>query len=144
MDSMGQTSETPNTSGGEDHQRAPGMRVSRSRGFSSRHMAPNTRAQTLASAINRLEQEHVALLLALCELEESATREQDAMIRSALDLLLRDELRRTQHALRRASLGIYGICEVCQQPLSRRQLSLLPAVTTCSSCMSRQPRERQA
>lgn len=144
MDSMGQTSETPNTTGSDDHQRTPGIRVSRPRSMSSRHMPPHTRAQALASAVNRLEQEHVALLLALCELEESSAGEQDALMRSALNLLLRDELRRTQHALRRASLGVYGICEVCQQPLSRRQLSLLPAVTTCSSCMGRQPRERQA
>ena len=126
MDRMGHQSETDATSDGEPHQRTPGTagaRVGRMRGVNIRLETTNSRARALITAINRLEQEHVALLLALCELEESSAGEQDALMRSALDLLLRDELRRTQHALRRASLGVYGICEVCQQPLclGRRQ-----------------------
>jgi RNA polymerase-binding transcription factor len=144
VDRMGHQSETDATSDSEPHQRTPGlpgMRASRVRGVSTRLETPNSRARALLTAINRLEQEHVALLLAVCDLEESSGKSQDAVLRSALDLLLREDLRRTQHALQRASQGTYGICEVCQQPLSRRHLSLLPAITRCWACTARTPRE---
>ena len=108
-------------------------------------MGPESRERALVVAINRLEQEHVALLMALCELEESSAdsqdASQDALVRSALQALLREDLRRTQHALRRAGQGTYGICEVCQQPLSRRHLTLAPAMSRCWACTGRAPRE---
>jgi RNA polymerase-binding transcription factor DksA len=111
------------------------------RGVNIRLETANSRTRALVTAINRLEQEHVALLLALCDLEEPSARSEDAVLRSALDLLLRDELRQTQYALQRASQGTYGTCEVCHQPLSRRHLSLHPAMTRCWACASRTPRD---
>jgi DnaK suppressor protein len=63
------------------------------------------------------------------------------VLRTALEQLLRDELRQTQHALQRASQGTYGTCEVCHQPLSRRHLSLHPAMTRCWACTGRTPRD---
>lgn len=146
MDRMGHQSETDTdaTSDGDPHQRTPGAsgaRAGRIRGVSVRFETPNSRARALVSAINRLEQEHVALLLALCELEESSGQSEDAVLRSALEQLLRDELRQTQHALQSASQGTYGVCEVCHQPLSRRHLSLHPAMTRCWACAGRTPRD---
>lgn len=140
MESIGQFGEATNTTDSEDHQRIPGMRNGRSRSL-SRRMMPGSRAHALVAAISRLEQEHLALLMALCDLEDTSIKSQDAVMRSTLYVLLREDLRRTQHALSRASQGTYGICEVCQQPLSRRHLSLLPAMTSCSSCTGRLPRE---
>lgn len=137
MDRMGHSGETAETTDGEDHQRTIGIRPGKVRTLGTRHMVPSSRTHTVVAAISRLEQEHIALLLALCDLEESLTNSQDAMMHGALYLLLREDLRRTQHALKRASQGTYGICEVCQQPLSRRQLSLLPAMTRCSACTGR-------
>lgn len=141
MDNMGEFGQTTGTSDGDDHQRQPGVRVGKTRGMNSRRVAPESRAHILVTAISRLEQEHVALLMALCDLEEPLLKNQDVLMRTALHVLLLEDLRRTQHALRRASQGTYGICEVCQQPLSRRHLSLLPAITRCSACASRKPHE---
>ena len=142
MDRMGHQSETDTASDSEPHQRmsaTAGARANRTRGVSARLEMPNSRERTVALAINRLEQEHVALLLALCDLEEAPAKDHSAVMRSALDRLLREDLRRTQHALQRAAQGTYGICEVCQQPLSRRHLSLLPAITCCWACTGRAP-----
>ncbi|HET8908968.1 MAG TPA: hypothetical protein VFN11_18575 [Ktedonobacterales bacterium] len=141
MDSMGQQGQQTDTTDSEDHQPAPIARISKLRGISAPHVTPNSRARALVAAISRLEQEHVALLLALCDLEEAPVKGQDIVMRSALDMLLREELRFTQHALTLAAQGMYGVCEVCQRPLSRRHLSLLPAITRCSSCASQMPSE---
>lgn len=153
VDSAGHFSheaETADNSDGADQPRTAdvagviGRGVSRARSV-NRRMGPESRERALVVAINRLEQEHVALLMALCELEESSAdsqdASQDALVRSALQALLREDLRRTQHALRRAGQGTYGICEVCQQPLSRRHLTLAPAMSRCWACTGRAPRE---
>jgi len=144
LDRMGHQSETSASSDGDPHQRTPGMpsaRVGRIRGESIRFEGANSRARALVTAINRLEQEHVALLMALCDLEEPSAQSEDLVLRSVLEQLLRDELRQTQHALQRASQGTYGTCEVCHQPLSRRHLSLHPAMTRCWACTGRTPRD---
>jgi RNA polymerase-binding transcription factor DksA len=79
------------------------------------------------------------LLLAIAELEAPAAQSDDAAraINDALLPLLRDDLRRTQHALTLATQGRYGACEICGQTLSRRQLELAPTTTRCPACESR-------
>lgn len=137
MDQMGHFHQAITPSDSEEHQSIPGTRGSKTRIASSRYISADSRTQALIAAISRLEQEHVALLMALCELEDTSAESQDAAMHSALDTLLREDLRRTQHALNLAAQGTYGICEVCQQPLSRRHLSLLPAITRCWACTGR-------
>jgi DnaK suppressor protein len=109
---------------------------------SQRSRPRSSRTGALASAVSRLEQEHVALLMALCELEEpsagSATNAEP--MREALFVLLREELRHTQHALALAARGVYGQCEECHRPLSRRHLDLKPATTRCGICDARSHR----
>jgi RNA polymerase-binding transcription factor DksA len=147
VDRIGQSSESTDTSDSEPHQRitrAAGMRVGKAHGVNSRMLMPSSRVRALASAISRLEQEHVALLMALCDLEESAASGHDAQMRSVLIQVLREDLRRTQHALRQAAQGTYGICEICQQPLSRRHLSLHPSITRCWACTGRLPHDHPA
>ncbi len=97
------------------------------------------RSATLGLALRRLEREHVALLLAIAELEAPSAQidERTRAINNALRPLLRDDLRRTQHALTLATQGRYGACEICGQPLSRRQLELAPATTRCPGCETR-------
>ena len=146
MDSVGHFSHEADSTGEDgDHQHAPIVSEVTTRGARARsvnrRMGPDSRARALVAAINRLEQEHVALLMALCELEEASDASQDALVRGAIQALLRDDLRRTQHALRRAAQGTYGICEVCQQPLSRRHLALAPAMSRCWACTGRTPYE---
>ena len=89
MDSVGHFShEADSTSEGGDHQRTPlaseivGRGVGRARSI-NRRMGQDSRERALVAAINRLEQEHVALLMALCELEESSDASQDALVRGA-------------------------------------------------------------
>ncbi len=102
----------------------------------------SSRAGALASAVSRLEQEHVALLMALCELEEpsTGTAANSEPMHEALFVLLREELRHTQHALSLAARGVYGHCEECHRPLSRRHLDLKPANTRCDICDARSHR----
>jgi RNA polymerase-binding transcription factor DksA len=99
-------------------------------------------------ALSQLEREHVALLMALCELE-APTKEAHAVaggleVQQALQALLRDDLRLTQHALQLAAHGQYGLCEDCHRPLTRRHLALRPATTRCFACEARVRRAVQA
>lgn len=103
------------------------------------HPRLETRGHRGASlALGRLEREHVALLLAICELEAPTEAAAGAVggpeVRRALLALLREDLRRTQHALSLVSRGQYGYCEECHRPLSRRTLELKPATTRCAIC----------
>ena len=97
------------------------------------------RSATLGLALRRLEREHVALLLASAELEAPSAEIDDTTraINDALRPLLREDLRRTQHALTLATQGRYGACEICGQPLSRRHLELAPTTTRCPGCETR-------
>jgi RNA polymerase-binding transcription factor DksA len=97
------------------------------------------RGATLGLALRRLEREHVALLLAIAELEapDAQIEDETRAINEALRPLLREDLRRTQHALTLATQGRYGACEICGQSLSRRQLELAPATTRCPGCETR-------
>ena len=104
-----------------------------------RPMPRRARRTSTALALSRLEREHVALLLAICELEgpASAIDPNSQSLRDALLPMLREDLRQAQHALRLVTDGRYGICEDCHSPLTSRQLELKPASTRCSACESR-------
>lgn len=110
----------------------------------ARRVAGQRRARraSAALALSRLEREHVALLLAICELEtpESKTDGNSVALRQALLPLLREDLRQTQHALERAARGGYGFCEECHRPIAARQLEMRPATTRCSICEARNRR----
>ena len=96
------------------------------------------RRPSAALALSRLEREHVALLLAICELESpNGTDGNSLALREALLPLLREDLRQTQHALARAAQGKYGACEDCNRPLSVRLLELQPSATICPVCQAR-------
>lgn len=83
--------------------------------------------------MTRLEREHVALLLALSELEASDMGT-DSALRDALSPLLRSDLRRAQYALSRLDAGLYGMCDRCARPIAARLLNLAPATTRCPTC----------
>lgn len=101
-------------------------------------LAPQSRPAMLTRALTRLEREHVALLLALSELDSSASATApDGALRAALAPLLRGDLRRTQYALSRADAGMYGVCDGCGRSIAVRRLELNPATTRCSSCEAR-------
>jgi RNA polymerase-binding transcription factor DksA len=97
---------------------------------SARAALPGARSQALL----RLEREHVALLLAISELEAGAQSAESPELRAALLPLLRNDLARTQYALRRAAAGQYGMCDRCGRPIAARKLELNPATTRCPAC----------
>jgi hypothetical protein len=100
------------------------------------------RSASIAQSLRRLEREHLALLMALCELERPdpacgvgvAALPAMAQMQAPLLVLLRDDLGRTQYALALAVQGRYGVCEGCTRALSRRALELKPATTRCAMC----------
>jgi DnaK suppressor protein len=47
----------------------------------------------------------------------------------------REEL---EHALERARVGVYGICEDCEQEIEAERLRFRPESTRCVSCQSKQ------
>ena len=113
------------------------IRVPRA-GALARHKWRGRRAG-LTAPLGRLEREHVALLLAICELESPRPRENQrpaALDRFLLPMLIED-LGRVQHALARAAHGAYGSCEKCHKLLPIRELETRPATTLCSACSKR-------
>lgn len=98
-----------------------------------------------APVLARLEREHVALLVAICDLESSLADMPDAASRTmdgTLLALLRDDLRRTQYALARAAHGLFGLCDDCRKPISRRRLDVRPTTIRCAACEARSAQTR--
>jgi RNA polymerase-binding transcription factor len=102
-------------------------------------LVAQSRPATLARSLARLEREHVALLLALSELDATSngSAAPDAALRAALAPLLRGDLRRTQYALSRTDAGLYGVCDGCGHAIPARRLELNPAQTRCAACDAR-------
>lgn len=108
------------------------------------HGPRRVRRASLALALGRLEREHVALLLAICELESASDGNGEGVaLRKALLPMLREDLRQTQHALALAARGAYGSCEDCHKPLAARHLEIKPATTRCPACAARARRATQ-
>lgn len=42
-------------------------------------------------------------------------------------------------ALTRAEAGLYGLCEVCGEPIAAERLEALPFTTLCIRCAAREP-----
>ena len=105
-----------------------------------------SRRAALLANVSHLEREHVALLMAICELETVPAQEDRAsrVLRAALAPMLHDDLRQVQRALRAASNGHYGTCEECHRQLPLRTLDLKPATTICHICAASSRRERKA
>ncbi len=114
------------------------------RAVNTAHAPRRVRRASLALALGRLEREHVALLLAICELESASDGNGEGMaLRKALLPMLREDLRQTQHALALAAHGAYGACEECHRPLAARHLEMKPATTRCPECAARSHRSTQ-
>jgi hypothetical protein len=98
----------------------------------------------VALAVARLERDHVALLAALCDLEqEQRPGRSGSVSMQALEAVLREELRQTQRALERAAVGTLGYCERCETPLAIAMLLSQPATTHCSGCAAALERGNQ-
>lgn len=65
--------------------------------------------------------------------EQAAQRENDEVL-SALDDSIRAEMRQIEQTLLRLEDGVYGICEMCEQPIGKPRLAALPYALRCVSC----------
>jgi RNA polymerase-binding transcription factor DksA len=70
-------------------------------------------------------------------LAEEAQDHQQRQSIAAIRDILSFELQQVEHALARATQGLYGVCEDCAQPIAPRRLQVLPAVTLCVACQQR-------
>jgi DnaK suppressor protein len=57
---------------------------------------------------------------------------------------LAGRINRLTRALELMSRGIYGVCEVCKNPIGAERLAAIPEVTTCRDCQERVERETAA
>ncbi|HYU20368.1 MAG TPA: TraR/DksA family transcriptional regulator [Chloroflexota bacterium] len=48
--------------------------------------------------------------------------------------IVEEEAERVQEAIQRRAQGLYGICEDCDQPISRARLKARPQATLCINC----------
>ena len=107
-------------------------RTQRGPGSGSLRVSMPSRSRVLAEGLARLDREHFALLVAT-----SRETSGEKALGQALNVMLRNDLARTQRALLRAVSGRYGECERCDRPLPARQIERDPSATVCPRCLRR-------
>ena len=65
---------------------------------------------------------------------DTAHEWENADVRDSLLTSAEQELRQVDAALQRIDLGIYGLCEVCEEPIAEKRLDVLPYATRCINC----------
>jgi len=70
--------------------------------------------------------------------EELATEIVEVEKGLILEKHARDQLAEVQHALDKFDQGIYGLCDICGQPIEPARLEALPHASLCLSCKARQ------
>ena len=53
-------------------------------------------------------------------------------------------LKKVNEALRRIQDGIFGLCEMCEEPIEVRRLEARPTATLCVSCKEEEERSEKA
>jgi RNA polymerase-binding protein DksA len=53
-----------------------------------------------------------------------------------VEVVLKDLLNQIDNALARIENGTYGICEVCEKPIGKERLDIIPYATMCVKCKS--------
>jgi DnaK suppressor protein len=53
-------------------------------------------------------------------------------------------LKKLEHALRKIDEGSFGICEECEEPISKKRLEARPETTLCIRCKEDQERDEKA
>jgi len=72
------------------------------------------------------------------DLIEQANADEEAELQIRLHQTDGRLLRAIEEALARIKQGAYGVCEVCQQPISRARLEAVPWTHLCRECKERQ------
>jgi RNA polymerase-binding transcription factor DksA len=96
--------------------------------------------------IEKLKAEQAQILVKLAHLQEALRSEVDPEISEgdpeliehetalALTQALEHRLTSIDHALRQAQNGVYGICELCKEPIDPARLAAVPETTLCLKC----------
>jgi len=99
--------------------------------------------------LRTMEQEVASELMAISKNSEPLSLDEpigrltrgDAMQDQQMALHLRQRLElqetRIQTALERIEEGTYGVCVVCDEPMDRRRLDLMPEVPACVACLQK-------
>ena len=69
------------------------------------------------------------------DFEEQATEREEDEVLEGLGQGALEERRHIEAALERIRRGTYGICALCEEPISDARLEAVPFATTCRNCM---------
>jgi RNA polymerase-binding transcription factor DksA len=69
--------------------------------------------------------------------EEEATETADLENGLAMEKKLLDQIAETEYALDKYTRGIYGLCEMCKEPIDPARLEALPQARLCMQCKSK-------
>lgn len=108
------------------------------RALQARHLALR---EAIQQALLRNDQEQYAQIAG-----QVHDAQDEALADLLVDVNLADitreiqELRDIDAALRRISLGTYGVCVGCREPIERERLDAYPTAKRCVACQSRKER----
>ena len=71
---------------------------------------------------------------------EQATQNENNEVMDYLGNSARTEIDMIKQAITRLDNGQYGICQVCDEPISKKRLQALPYSTMCIKCASKAER----
>ena len=69
------------------------------------------------------------------DVEERATEREDDEVMELQGNSGLKELEAIDHALKRIEFGVFGICIICNEPISKERLEAVPHATKCRKCM---------
>lgn len=70
------------------------------------------------------------------DFEEQATQTENDEVLDGLGNAARTEMEMVKQALDRLDKGLYGMCQVCGQPISKERLKAIPYSSMCIKCAS--------
>ncbi|OEU80121.1 MAG: hypothetical protein BA872_00740 [Desulfobacterales bacterium C00003060] len=101
------------------------------------------RREGIFERFQRLESDRQSLGERDVELEEGAQRADLTSPYDQLDERGYEELEEINLALCKLAMGSYGICEVCNKPISLKRMEALPATRLCQSCARKHEEEQK-
>lgn len=72
----------------------------------------------------------------VADFDDGAIQQENDEVLSTLGETIEAELVAIDKALARSAMGLYGVCEKCEQPISSARLAAVPYAVTCATCES--------
>jgi DnaK suppressor protein len=102
----------------------------------ARQLLLQRRGALLRSSEETLAEEERLLEVKEADWEDRAAALTAARLLDCLSDLELMQLNRVQAAIERIEHGTYGRCVMCQRPIARRRLEVLPEAERCMACTS--------